>query len=355
MNEIYSDVRNPASFSSVNKLWLASKNLNKITKADVEKWLQNQESYTLHKNIRKRFPMNKYYVNNINDLFQADLIDLKSLSAFNDNYQYLLTVIDVFSKYAWVEPLKTKSAKEVAAAFIKIFTESGRIPVNMETDAGKEFVGSFMDRNVWKKYSINHFTAKNPNVKACVIERFNRTLKTKMFKYFTHANTYRYFDVLNDFMYAYNNSIHRTIKMKPSQVNDGNILQVYENTYEADKKKYKYTKIKYRVGDYVRITKYKHIFQKSYDENFTREVFKIIQVIKRKPVVYKLCDLQNEPIDGVFYQDEIQKVVYDENNSFKIDKIINTRIRRGKREVLVKWKGYPEKFNSWLLESEVKT
>lgn len=349
MDKIYYNINHPAGFSSAHKLRKAL--FSKFSKNDIDEWLQNQDTFTLHKSVRKKFPMNKYFVTNIDDLFQADLVDLKSLNSYNDGYQYLLTVIDTFSKFAWVKPLKSKTTRDVSDAFENIFNYSDRVPLNIETDSGKEFTGRFIKKNVWNKYNINHFIARNPTVKACIVERFNRTLKTKMFKYFTHANTYRYLDVLDNLVDAYNSSIHRTIKMAPKDVTPYKVLEVYTNTHRNDIKTRKNPK--YQVGDYVRISKYKHVFEKGYDENWTREIFKIVQVVKRQPVVYKLCDLTDETIEGVFYEPEIQKVIYNNESIFKIDKILKKRIRNGIHELYVSWKGYPAKFNSWVGEKEI--
>ena len=119
---------NPASFSNADKLSKSAK----VSKKIVQKWLENQDSYTLHKQIRKKFQRNKYLVTNIGDLFQADLIDMRSLKEHNDDINYLLSVIDVFSKYVWVKPLRSKTATEVAAAFREIFND--QTPISIQTD-----------------------------------------------------------------------------------------------------------------------------------------------------------------------------------------------------------------------------
>ncbi|RWS06709.1 uncharacterized protein B4U79_02789 [Dinothrombium tinctorium] len=124
LDKIYYDPRNPASFSSAKKLFCAARNISpSITFHDVNQWLSTQPTYTLHKTGRKRFERNKIIVNGIDEQWQADLADLTSFSSLNKGFKYLLCVIDVFSKFAWVIPIKNKK------------------PVSI-TDKGKEFCNS---------------------------------------------------------------------------------------------------------------------------------------------------------------------------------------------------------------------
>ena len=196
LNRRYYTTTDPISFSGINKIRKATN----LPHQRIQDWLEKQDAYTLHKQIRRKFKRNRYLVTNINDLFQADLIDMRKLASYNDGVKYLLTVIDVFSKFAYVIPLYSKSGSDVAAAFEEIFTE--QIPGNVQTDKGKEFLAKNVQK-LFKKNDINFYVAKNPDVKAAVIERFNRTLKSKMYKYFTHANTFKYIDVLQNFVVSY--------------------------------------------------------------------------------------------------------------------------------------------------------
>lgn len=146
--------------------------------------------------------------------------------------------------------------------------------------------------------------------------------------------------------------------MSPSAVNSNNIMTVWTNLYDRNGNTRVKSSIsstpKFHVGDHVRITKYKHIFQKGYESNWSDEIFIVSSVIDRSPwVVYTLNDLSNEPIIGTFYEKELQKVAYDPTSSYKIDKIISSRQTGNRKEVLVKWKGYPNKFNTWILASSL--
>jgi short subunit dehydrogenase-like uncharacterized protein len=171
------------------------------------------------------------------------------------------------------------------------------------------------------------FTAKNPDIKASVCERFNRTLKTRMWRYFTHKNTNRYTDVLDDLTHAYNNSYHRSIKMAPSAVSQQNTKEVWHNLFCHKIRQ----KPKYKVGHYVRISKEKSIFAKGFERNYTREIFKITDVIKQNIPVYELEDLAGEKLDGHFYALELQKVKLSER--YKINKILEVKGKGPNRQL----------------------
>ena len=137
---------------------------------------------------------------------------MSAISKYNDGYKFLLTCIDVFSKYAWAIPLKNKSSKSVVAAFELLF--GNRRPANLQTDKGTEFLNA-PTQELFKENRINFYTTENDDVKASVVERFNRTLKSKMWKYFTFKGTHRYVDVLNDLLHSYNNTFHPYDKNEP--------------------------------------------------------------------------------------------------------------------------------------------
>ena len=355
INEIYYDPAHPAGFGSINKLVKAMK--GKMSKNDIKKWLQAQEPYTLHKPVHRKFPRNKYILSNLNELWQADLSDMRTYSKYNNGYNYILCVIDVFSKYAFARPLKNKNSETIKKCFDSIFNEANTTPTHIQSDKGTEFVSKDVQR-YFKSKNINYYTTNNPDIKASIVERFQRTLKMKMWRYFTHKNTYQYIDILQDLMHAYNHGYHSSIKMCPSEVNPSNIMTVWNNLYDRGRnmKNSPDTPIpKFHIGDHVRITKYKQVFQKGYESNWSNEIFIISSVIDRSPwVVYTLKDLQNETIVGTFYERELQKVIYNPTSNFKIDKIIGSRLSGNRKKVLVKWEGYPDKFNTWILASTLR-
>ena len=186
-----------------------------------------------------------------------------------------------------------------------------------------------------RENNIDFFTV-NSGLKASVVERFNRTFKNKMYKYFTAKNTLSYIDVLPKLVKSYNNTYHRSIKMKPSQVTKSNEAKVRDTLYSNDVDKH--VRYKFQVGDRVRISKVKRMFEKSYLPNFTEEMFTVYKRFARQVPVYKLKDDAGEILDGTFYEAELQKVIK-EDDVYRVEKVLRQQKRKGVVEYFVKWKG----------------
>lgn len=350
LERLYYDPSHPAGYAGARRLAQSVRG-KKITTDKVLDWLASQDAYTLHKAIRRKFPRASYNVQNIDDVWEADLADLRSIKEYNNGNGYLLVVIDVLSKFAWVVPLPDKTASTVAAAFGRILASTTRCPIYLQTDKGKEFVGAPFQKLLAGK-NIRYRATRNPDIKAAVVERFNRTLKERMWRYFTHKNTHRYMDVLPQLVRAYNDATHSTIKMAPSTVTLENAAAARSNMEKARGGVRRETRPRLRVGQRVRISKAKGAFKKGYEANWTEEIFKIRRILARIPVVYMLEDLAGEEIDGFFYEAELQRVIKDD--IFVIDKIIRTRGKGRSKKLFVSWRGYPEKFNSWIAANSVR-
>ena len=283
----------------------------------------------LHKPIIKK---RKLYSAFKDIIWAADLADMQLLSRYNKGIRFLLCVIDIFSKYAWVVPLKDKKGIRIVKAFQIILKQSNsRKPNKIWVDKGSEFYNAsfkyWLQDNDIVMYSIHN------EGKSVVVERFIRTLKSKIYKYTTSISKNLYIDKLDDIVDKYNNTYHTTIKMKPIDVKD--------NTYINADKEINYKDPKFKVGDRVRISKYKNIFTKGYAPNWSEEVFVIKKVKNTVPWSYVINDLNGEEITGTFYEKELQKASPEE---FKIEKVI----RRKGDKLYVKWKGYDNSFNSWI-------
>ena len=278
------------------------------------------------------FRRRKVVVNDIDEIWAADLVDMQSFSKFNNGIKYLLMVIDVFSKYVWIVPLKSKTGVDVANALSKIFGE--RRPMKMWVDKGKEFYNKHV-----KALGVQLYSTENEE-KSSVVERWNRTMKEKMFKYFSVNSTRKYINVLDEMVNNYNNTKHSSIKITPVDASDKkNKNRVWMNL--NGKARTNPVKPKFSVGDKVRITKKKAVFEKGYTPRWTEEVFTVSQVKYTDPPTYKISDYHGEEIQGTFYEQEMQKTNQD---IFRIEKII----RKQKNKSLVKWYGYPDSFNSWV-------
>ena len=291
----------------------------------------------LHKPIRRKFKKRRVLVNGIDEIWAADLVDMQAFSKFNRGVKYLLAVIDILSKYGWLVPLKDKTGKSVASALKTIFKE--RKPEKMWVDKGKEFYNKDV------KELVELYSTENEE-KSSVVERWIRTMKEKMWKYFTDKNTNIYIDILPSLVKDYNNTKHSSIKMTPVKASKKeNELTVWKNLYPEHLKIHDINP-KFSVGDQVRISKKKKTFEKGYTTRWTEEIFTIVEVKHTRPPTYKIADLNGEEIKGSFYEPELQKT---SQEIFRIEKVI----RRGKKKSLVKWKGYSDDFNSWVDNKDI--
>lgn len=305
LEELYYNPKNPSSFSSVNKLYKAAKVLiPHISLKDIKNWLANQDVYTLYRKRVKTFSRLPTLSEYVDKIWQADIMDMSYFAKFNKNVKYLLVAIDVLSRYAFAQPLKSKGSGDVIAAFSKIF-KSGRKPKKLQTDQGKEFVNHRFKKFMNEKRII-HYTTTDDSVKCAIVERFNRTLREKIYKFLGHKKDLKYIGKLQDFLTAYNNSIHRMIKEAPSRVNDLNAEKVYLEILNHIKPKKVNT---FTSGELVRIQRSKGAFEKGATPNFTPEVFQIDRVLdKGSHTVFKLKDLSGEPITSIFYPSELSLV-----------------------------------------------
>jgi transposase InsO family protein len=263
------------------------------------------EAEELLKPIRTKFKRRRVFVFNIDDIWSADLKDMQSFSKQNKGVKYLLTVIDLFSKYAYTIPLKSKNAEVVIEAFRTLFKT--RRPNKLWTDQGSEFINrgfkKFLSENNIELYHVYN------EGKANVIERFNRTLGEMIQKHMTTNQTTKYIDVLQNLLSEYNNKYHTSIKMTPFEASiPNNTEKVLNNLYSDIKPTC--GKPKFKVGDRVRIQKYKNIFEKGYRPKWTTEIFIVVKVQPTNPVTYKIKDLSEEPILGSFYTEELQKTKF---------------------------------------------
>ena len=173
----------------------------------------DQLSKEIHKPRRKNFQRRKVIVYDIDDVWGADLVDMQEWADKNKGFKYMLTVIDVFSKYAYVVKLKTKKGLEMKKAFRKLF-KNGK-PKNLWVDKGSEFYNKDVKKFL-KDNKVNMYSTYGDS-KSAVVERFNRTLKEKMWKKFTERQTRVWIDMIDDLVGNYFNTMHSTIGFKPNE------------------------------------------------------------------------------------------------------------------------------------------
>ena len=356
LTSIYYDPKEAASFTSdLQKLEKSVKAKNKfvISKAQIKKWLSAQDVDTSLRGVIRKFQRARVILDGPFQLWDMDLIDMQQYTKDNDGYKYVLVVIDDFSRFADAEPIKSKTPDDVIQAIKTIFARSSKLPITLRSDKGTEFLNRKMNTYL-KKRGVAHQSTEN-EVKAAFAERFIKTLKKKMTKYFLHKQNFHYTDVLSSFVESYNKTYHRSIKMAPIKVTEKNKDEVYEELYiypywkSLQKKKKKVTRFRYKIGDTVKISHLREVFDREYSQKWTSEVFTITQRLHMdgKPV-YKLKDYSGEKIQGRFYQSELQKVVFDETKTFKIDKVLKERGRGQNKESLIRWIGWPRKYDQWV-------
>src|SRR5271170_3497781 len=347
--DVYYDPRAPGSLGGVEGLTRALKGVK--TREQIREWLSSQPTYSLHKPVRKRFKRNVVLVHGIDEEFQADLCDVSMLAERNDGVNFLLTCIDVLSKYAWAIPLRNKSALSTLAGFEEIFSE--RKPVKLQTDSGKEFENSTV-RGFMVRVNVHHFFAYNPDIKCPVVERFNRTLKSRLWRYLTYKKSFRYIDVLQDIVHSYNNTHHTTVKMTPVEASKPeNEKRTWQNAYgHTSVARYRPASritFKYKLGDHVRISEERDVFRKGYKQGWSKEVYRVVKQSPRDPVVYRLQALDGEPVIGSFYEVELQRVPKPQR--WEIEEVVNSRKKGPKIEYFVKFKNYPD--YQWLPASDI--
>ena len=380
LKRTYYDPAGPGSFGGRRALSLAAR----APQHDVRRWLRGQEAYTLHKPVRYRFPRRATKVGGPHEQYQMDLLDTSAYRRSNRNVRFLLVVIDVFTKYAWAMPLKNKTGAAVERALTKVLNSPpARLRLEtVQSDKGKEFVNARV-QGLLKRKGVRFFTSENDDIKASVVERFNRTLQTRIHRYMTHNKTDRYVAALADILNGYNNRTHGSTGFTPQYLTDCTTTGVWpgpttkddvwhrlyddrttdywrvavrptEKYYAAWRKTHEKPQLKrappakaaLKVGDFVRISKSRKIFRKGHAAGWSKELFNVTRIQRTKPVTYRIADQAHEPVEGSFYAQELQKV--DPPEYHDVEKIVKRRETKRGPQYLVKWSGYADAYNSWV-------
>lgn len=300
----------------------------------------------LHKPARIHYPRRSTVVKGLNDLYQADLIEVRPYSKVNKGYNYILTFINCFSKVADAVPLKNKSGKTVTNAMKIIIKRNKNTIKHLQTDDGKEYFNKDFSQ-LMKKHQINHYSTKSEK-KSAIIERFNRSLKGAMYKSFSNRGSHIWFDILHKLIKQYNNKFHRTIGMKPIEVNIKNAETVLNRIRKnTEPKQEKIPPKVFQVGDKVRISKYKGVFAKKYLPNWTNEVFTVYRVQPTYPETYILKDNRGNLLQGGFYGHEMLKS--STGDVYLVEKVL----KRNKDKVLVRWLGFDKTEDSWVSKNDI--
>nr|CAD2206080.1 unnamed protein product [Meloidogyne enterolobii] len=313
LDKLYKNVNSSTCFTSLEPLLHASRKVDKnISRQDVKDYLSSQNVNTLHRRVVRKYKRMPTLAPGLHTEWQADLSVFNRLCKQNQGYKYLLVCIDTLSRQIFVEP----------------------------------------------SLDMEHFSMlTSPLWHAGMAERANRSIKERLYRYFTENKTLKWVDVIQKIVNSINNSFNSSIGMRPTDVNFKNaekLRQLLKNrAIETHAPSSQWRRKKFSVGDRVRIEKYKHIFQKGYLPNFTNEIFIIdkVRLVPCQPPTYKIKDSNGEQIRGWFYSNDL--ILVKENskkdeNLYDINKVLKKRKRDGEDYVFVSWKGYGPEHNSWI-------
>ena len=286
-DKLYSDLTQPGAYT--NKLL---------------KYLRRNKTHSLFKRKRRKFPRRRIITRYPGNIVQSDLIDMQKFSGSNSGYNYILVVIDCFSKKLWTRPLKTKRGQETADALRSIL-ESMRYPVQtMIFDEGLEYVNKYVS-NLLNEFNIHSYHIKS-RLKASTAERVNRTIKQAVWKIFHETKKTRWVDVIDSIVDNYNKTYHTTIKMAPDEVTWENRKQVFENSFPKIKDR---ITCRLKKGDKVRVQLNKDLFEKGFTQNWSDDIFTIEASFQKNGVCwYRIKDEQGNIYPKYKYFYELNKV-----------------------------------------------
>ena len=366
LQKLYENLENPCGYSGKGKLFQHARKYMDISKRDVEEFLKKQPGWSFHGVVPRHFVRKPVKVCRPGLILGIDLMDLTAkIARHNKKHRYIFLMIDCFSRKLWLTPIKDKSNLTCAKVLERFFEKSPLKYAFVFSDMGGEFCGRHTQK-VYDKFGITRYSVKNRRFKCSIAERAVRTVKEKMYKYFTQKNTLKYIDILKHLENAYNSSGHKGLGYEtPNKVHNLTDLeeikvqekiqlkQKFKNYGAISRRELKNlntTAQVFEVGTPVRLllNRAEDVFQKSYEPIFTKEIFTIRKIDKKLPLSYWVRDLNGCSIEGVIYHKELKQTVLPE--MYEIEKVVKTVTdkKSGAKKYLVKWAGYPDHFNSYV-------
>lgn len=351
LKRIYTNPSAAGSFGGVEPLYKAAHIRNKLVqRADVREFLSHQESYTLYRRNRIHYPRLRIRVQGPKRILSMDLSDFQSIAKENDGIRYLLVAIDAFSRFVFVQKLKSKTGRDVCEA-LEIILKQVPYP-RLHCDEGREFYNKTVQDMLARYGSVAYSTRSE--MKAAHSERVQRTLKAKLYKFMRTKNTWRWVDVVDKVIIGYNKAKHSAFRRQytPNDVHSGKVKRkvAYQLIYGVDSP---LSKIVFKLGDVVKIAQLRFVFGKAHFPQNSVELFRVVRVNQRqKPVTYRLVDFKKESVDGVFYASELIRA--QKRDYYPFDIIRKRQGPRGIKQLFVHYTGWPKKFDQWINEGEVK-
>ena len=320
---------------------------SKLSFKNVKQFMDNQEVNSLHRNAKRHYKRNTIHVSVPHFQFATDLIDFSTYAKYNGNYKYILTMIDCFTKKAYVSLLKSKSGKDVSSALDIIFKSLKFKPKVLQADYGSEYFNLQTDK-VLKKHNIKLFGSSGI-VKNAVIERFNRTLQELIWSYFDITRQREYAKIIPKIVNTYNTTIHSSTGYSPNKINYDNAHLAYKKLYGKTLIK-KRKKSKFKKGDIIRLNRLHNMYEKKFEQRWSRAVYIVgshpYYTTLGKLPTYKIIELDGTILPGRFYENEMLKL--DRKNYLDNFKFPYELLRKDKKGTFVTWLGYDKKYNSYL-------
>ena len=328
--KIYYDPKQPGSFSGLAKLDKAVKDRKKfcISKPRIRQWLREQETYSSLRGVRRKFARPRVMVDGANEMWDVDLADVSNTADENNGTKFLLVTVDVFIRKAHIQPLKGKKSDAVVEALKTIFREEK--PVKIRSDKGSEFVNRKVAKFL-KDENVLHSVTQN-EVKANYAERFIKMFKNKLNHLFLHEQDLSYLDALQDLVNGYNGTVHGSIgttpvrastKSKEDELWEDQYVYPFWKDLQKRKGKKKKSNFAYMIGQQVKISFLREPFSREYHQRWTSEIFTIRKRTRLAGIpVYEIEDFARDTVEGIFYRNELQKVQFQPDRAFKIEKIV---------------------------------
>ena len=280
--------------------------LKNVSKNKTARYLSTQDVYTLHKPIVRRFQRRKVICYGKFVTLEIDLIDLKNFSHSNSGNKYILTAICCFSRFGFAQPLRSKHAHSAISGLKKILQETKNRTKFISCDQGSEFISNSMKSFLDSK-NIKLYHSYNKTIKAALVERFNRTLQTRLYKYMYANKTKKYIHILQDIVNSYNKTFHSSIGMSPENVDATNSETVWNKLYPFRYRK----KHKFYIGETVRIPSKHTIFTRGYTPNWQEDIHTVVDIHNTTPYTYSLLNTSGNKVRKKYYEQEMVRVRYE--------------------------------------------
>ena len=362
LSRVYFNPKHAAAYTGVDSLYRYVKEQGErsISRSKIKQWLEKQPIYTSNRRAVRKFQRRPVLAPYLDYMYDTDNAYMDYYGKYNKGYKYFLLMIDVLSKVVWTRPLKKLDGKHVTEAVKSIFEESKRLPEHVRTDKGRDYRNKIFDDYLQSK-GINHILTHN-ETQSSLAERGISNIKARLLKYMVQHKTKKWIDALQDVTNGYNASYHRSIGMRPKDVTKADESILWRKLYYPKEKKKKTAPkshhrpkpYRFNVGDTVSIATLRPNFIRGYDKKWSDEFFTVAdRFLRQGTPVYTIKDQNQKPIEGTFYQLELQKVNPQTDQLYQIEKIQRYRTRKGKREALIRWVGWNKDFDSWIPVADI--